>query len=66
MKAIFSWRSPSAKPLGLSEATANDEALLALMLREPRLIRRPIVLVGEQPIIGGDPKALAQALGEPA
>lgn len=32
------------------------------MLNEPRLIRRPIVIAADQLVIGGDPKALEDAL----
>jgi len=32
------------------------------MLEEPRLIRRPMVRIGEELIIGGDLKALEAAL----
>jgi len=63
MKAIFSWKSPSARPLGLDPATANDAQLLDLMTHEPRLIRRPIVLTGDRLVIGGDPKELERVLG---
>jgi arsenate reductase-like glutaredoxin family protein len=63
VKAIFSWKSPSARPLALDPAGADEEQLLGLMEREPRLIRRPIVLVGDQPVVGGDAKELARLLG---
>lgn len=36
------------------------------MAREPRLIRRPLVTIGERVIPGADPKSLAAALGERA
>jgi arsenate reductase-like glutaredoxin family protein len=59
---VFSWNSPRFKALGLSTDGLNDEALLQLMLKEPRLIRRPLVKVGERLlIIGGSQQALDQA-----
>ena len=63
---IFSWRSPSFKALGLSKDEAGrlgDDDLVRLMLQEPRLIRRPMVRVGEELIIGSNAKELERALG---
>ena len=59
---IFSLRSPSFKALGLSLNDLDNETMLRLMLREPRLIRRPIVRIGDRLIIGADCTALEAAL----
>lgn len=59
---LFSWRSPSFKKLEVSKAHLTDEDLLGLMLKEPRLIRRPIVYYREKIIIGADLKAIRQIL----
>ena len=59
---IFSWRSPSFKKLNVSKAHLTDEDLLLLMLKEPRLIRRPIVYYREKIIIGSDLKGIRQIL----
>jgi arsenate reductase-like glutaredoxin family protein len=59
---FFSFRSPSFKALGLAPDALNDEAIICLMLREPRFIRRPIVLIGDRLIIGADWTALEAAL----
>ena len=59
---LFSWKSPSFKALGLSPGSLDAEALIRLMLREPRLIRRPIVRIGDRLIIGADWPALEAAL----
>ena len=58
---VFSWNSPSFKALGLSADGLDDQDLLQLMLTEPRLIRRPLVKIGERLIIGGAQKALDEA-----
>lgn len=42
---IFSWNSPSAKKLSPKPSTDDQEYLLTLMLDDPRLIKRPILLV---------------------
>ena len=58
---VFSWNSPSFKKLGLNREDLEDDQLIRLMLEEPRLIRRPLVLVGDQLIVGTDRKAMEQA-----
>ena len=59
---VFAWRSPSFKVLRLAPDGLSDDALVHLMLQEPRLIRRPLLLVGKRLIIGADKKALDEAL----
>jgi arsenate reductase-like glutaredoxin family protein len=59
---IFSWKSPSARPLGLDETTADPERLIALMAGEPRLIRRPLIMAGGRIAVGADPASLAALL----
>ena len=59
---VFSWKSPSFKKLGADRGSLGDDQLISLMLHEPRLIRRPLVLVGGELIIGGDTDAIAKAL----
>ena len=55
---VFSWNSPSFKKLGLNRDDLGDDRLVELMMGEPRLIRRPLVRVGDELIIGVDRKAL--------
>ena len=62
--AIFSWKSPSARPLALDPASATPARLLELMLAEPRLVRRPLVARGEAIAVGSDPAALARLFEE--
>lgn len=56
---LFSWKSPTARQMGLTPGSRSDGELLALMADEPRLIRRPLVLAGDRLIIGADLKALS-------
>jgi len=58
--ALFSWRSPTARKQGLTPGAVDDEALIDLMVKEPRLIRRPLMLVGERLVIGADAGAIAR------
>ena len=59
---VFSWNSPSFKALGRPAESLSDEELVQLMLQEPRLIRRPLVVVNGQLVIGSSQKALEAAL----
>ena len=59
---VFSWHSPSFKALGRPAESLSEEELVQLMLQEPRLIRRPLVVVNGQLVIGGSQKALEAAL----
>lgn len=63
MAAIFSWRSPSARPLSLDPATTSDDRLLELMLKEPRLIKRPIVDTPSRLLVGFDAAVLGETFG---
>ena len=58
---VFSWRSPSARKLGLDRDTVTDDELILLMVGEPRLIRRPLIHVGGRLVVGTDKKAMAEA-----
>ena len=60
---VFSWNSPSFKALGRPAESLSEEEMVQLMLEEPRLIRRPLVVVNGQLVIGGSQKALEAALG---
>ncbi len=55
-------RSPSFKKLGLDERELSESEILNLMLREPRLVRRPMVKVGDQLVVGGNLSAVEAAL----
>jgi arsenate reductase/regulatory protein spx len=59
---IFSYRSPSVKALGLDVERMNDEELIAVMLQEPRLIRRPLLTTGEALAVGFDESQLLDTL----
>ena len=58
---VFSWRSPSARKLGLDKNTASSDELVKHMVEEPRLIRRPLIQVEGRLIVGTDKKAMAEA-----
>ena len=59
---IFARRSPSLKKMGLADQDLSAEQMLSLMLREPRLVRRPLVRIGVRLLVGANLKAVAAAL----
>ncbi len=59
---MFNPRSPSVKSMGLDPAKLTNDRLVDLMLEEPRLVRRPVVRVGEKVYVGADSKVLEELL----
>ena len=59
---MFSFKSPSFKALGLDQAKLSDNDLINLMLKEPRLIRRPIAKIGRNVYFGADSKVLGEII----
>ena len=55
---FFSFRSPSFKKLGLEKDSLERDQIISLMLEEPRLIKRPIVKIGDLVILGTDKNLL--------
>ena len=62
LSELFAWRSPSLKKLGLAGEDLSEDRMLELMQQEPRLIRRPILRMGGNLLIGGSVKAVEAAL----
>jgi arsenate reductase/regulatory protein spx len=61
---LFARRSPSLKALGLADQELSEGQMLELMLKEPRLIRRPLVRLEGKLLVGPSPKAVEAALGQ--
>jgi arsenate reductase-like glutaredoxin family protein len=59
---MFSFRSPSFKDLGVDREKLTDKNMLDLMLKEPRLIRRPVVRIGKIIYFGANSQLLADVL----
>jgi arsenate reductase-like glutaredoxin family protein len=59
---MFNPRSPSIKSMGLESLKLNNDKLIDLMLQEPRLVRRPVVRVGDKVYFGADSKVLEKLL----
>ena len=60
---LFSWNSPSFRKMGVPRDELDEDRMVALMLEEPRLIRRPLVRIGDTLIVGAGASALDEALG---
>jgi arsenate reductase len=55
---MFNFRSPSFKQLGLKKENLTDNELIDLMLKEPRLVRRPVVRIGDKVYFSADKSVL--------
>jgi arsenate reductase-like glutaredoxin family protein len=55
-------RSPAFKAMGLAGKSLTPDQALALMAKEPNLIKRPIVVAGKEMIAGFDRDRLRAAL----
>ena len=64
ISAMFARRSPSLKKLGLVDKELSEEEMVSLMLQEPRLVRRPLVLMDGKLLVGANIKAVEAALAE--
>jgi regulatory protein spx len=56
-------KSPTFKALGLKDRRLTAAEALALMAREPNLIKRPLVVVGDEMVAGFDRERLRALLG---
>lgn len=41
---LFSWKSPTARSMSLKQGSLADAKMLDLMVENPQLIRRPIIV----------------------
>jgi regulatory protein spx len=62
VRGLLSTRTSQYKALGLDKKKVSDTELVALMAKEPRLIRRPLTETGNRVIVGFDREAF-EALG---
>ena len=61
---LFARRSPSLKQMGKADQQLSESEMVELMLQEPKLVRRPLVQLGGQLLVGANIKAVEAALEE--
>jgi arsenate reductase (glutaredoxin) len=54
--AVLSRRSPAYKELGLGSRTVSKNEAIELILKDPNLMRRPLVLANGKAILGYAPE----------
>lgn len=59
---MFNFKSPSFKQLGLEQDKLDNENLINLMLKEPRLVRRPVVRIGSNVYFSANQSVLEKLL----
>lgn len=59
---MFSFKSPSFKSLGVKQDKLTENDLIGYMLKEPRLVRRPIVKIGKNVYFGADIKVMEEVI----
>ena len=62
IEQIFARRSPSLKQMGLADKELSEDEIVRLMIREPKLVRRPLMRVGDKLMVGGAPAAVQAAI----
>jgi arsenate reductase-like glutaredoxin family protein len=60
---VLSTRTAEYKARGLDKGQHSDAELLRQMEAEPRLLRRPLLQVGDELLIGFDQDRWAEAIG---
>ena len=50
--------------MSIGRETLNQEDLIGMIEKEPRLLRRPIVRIGEQLVVGSSLGNVESAIGE--
>ena len=55
---MFNFRSPSFKKLGSDKDKLSNDELIDLMLKEPRLVRRPVVRIDGKVYFSADKSVL--------
>jgi len=59
---IFAWRSPSLKKLGLAGKDLSEDEMVKLMMQEPKLMRRPLLKVGNKIMVGAGNAVVEEAI----
>ena len=60
---LFSARSPSIAKLGLDPSAMSDDQMLEWMVKEPRLIRRPLLVIDGKLVVQPKPAEIEALVG---
>jgi arsenate reductase len=61
-RALLRSKEDLYRTLGLDDPTLGDDALIQAMVDHPRLIERPIVIIGDKAVIGRPPENILKLL----
>ena len=61
--AFFSWQSPSFRKLNCKKAELEEPRLLDLMVADPRLIKRPLIQIDDELIVGTNKSDITRPFG---
>ncbi len=64
-RALLRTKESEYTDLGLKDPDLSDDALIDAMIQHPRLIERPIAIVGERATIGRPPEAVLALFANP-
>jgi len=64
LREILRQSEPEYEELGLGDGSLSDEIVLDLVCKHPRLIQRPIVVLGERAVLGRPPENVLALLEE--
>jgi arsenate reductase-like glutaredoxin family protein len=59
---MFNFRSPSFKKLGVEREKLSNSDIIELMLKEPRLVCRPVVRMDNKVVFGADKSVLERLI----
>jgi arsenate reductase-like glutaredoxin family protein len=57
---VLSTKSPSFRDMGLDVDTLSDEEILELIVQEPRLMKRPLIVMDGKPLMYKSPEQLVR------
>ena len=59
---MFNFRSPNLKKLGVEREKLSNSDIIELMLKEPRLVRRPVVRMDNKVVFGANKSVLERLI----
>jgi len=59
---VFSWKSVRARKAGWSPGSLSEDEMVRLIIEDPTLVRRPLVRVDDELIVGFDRQRLEALL----